>query len=524
MAEVGNSTGKKTQAGREVYETPDGEMVSEKSTTFEYKGKWINVPTIHNGYAYDDDMLRMMLDAEVIEPTSTHKTKKGAINSAIERSESLKFNEGGAVMDEQMEMAFTEAERVDPVSGNDVPPGSLPEEVRDDIPAMLSEGEYVVPADVLRFYGMKFFEDLRNEAKMGLSRMEQDGRIGGEPVAGPEMGGGQELSPEEQAELDSMMMAVGGFVQQPTETSQTDPYMQQQAMYNTGAPKAVGNAGYADGGMMNRDWANFNPWAETSQQTEQSVRVVTLYGPSGQVATVTLPAQQAQYDELLASGYRETPVAVTTETSVSKDTGGGGGDGGGGTFAQAKAGKPYREMTPDELKKAYEDNQKARSIMRGMSMINPVIGLVGMGATKFAESQIVEAMKEKKVDLPEEKDFFDTILTPFKSFFGLDKSDATTQAPTAAAKVQAQKGDDRTSTLSSTGRSDRSSEISVGQSNVSKGMSGKSTDYKTAAAETATKSLSSEEKKGGASLDESFGITGLNKGGLMQNKKKKKKK
>ena len=30
---------------------------------------------------------------------------------------------------------------VDPVSGNEVPPGSLPEEVRDDIPAMLSEGE-----------------------------------------------------------------------------------------------------------------------------------------------------------------------------------------------------------------------------------------------------------------------------------------------------------------------------------------------------------------------------------------------
>jgi hypothetical protein len=36
MAEVGKSTGKKTQAGREVYETPDGEMVSEKSTTFKY--------------------------------------------------------------------------------------------------------------------------------------------------------------------------------------------------------------------------------------------------------------------------------------------------------------------------------------------------------------------------------------------------------------------------------------------------------------------------------------------------------
>ena len=37
-------------------------------------------------------------------------------------------------INDQMEMAFSgPAPRVDPVSGNEVPPGSLPEEVRDDI-------------------------------------------------------------------------------------------------------------------------------------------------------------------------------------------------------------------------------------------------------------------------------------------------------------------------------------------------------------------------------------------------------
>ena len=190
MAEVGKATGKETQAGREVYETPDGEMVSEKSTTFKYKGKWINVPTIHNGYSYDDDVLRMMLDSEVIEPTSIHKSKKDAINSAIERSKSLKFNQGGEVMKNQTEMAFMkqggikdDGMKKDPVSGNEIPPGSMAKEVRDDIPAMLSEGEYVVPADVLRFYGVNFFEDLRNQAKSGLQGMEQNGRIGGEPLS-----------------------------------------------------------------------------------------------------------------------------------------------------------------------------------------------------------------------------------------------------------------------------------------------------------------------------------------------------
>ena len=85
--------------------------------------------------------------------------------------------------DQQTEALFKSSRTgVDPVSGNEVPPGSLPEEVRDDIPAMLSEGEDVVPADVLRYYGMKFFEDLRAQAKMGLAEMESNGRIGGEPI------------------------------------------------------------------------------------------------------------------------------------------------------------------------------------------------------------------------------------------------------------------------------------------------------------------------------------------------------
>lgn len=91
--------------------------------------------------------------------------------------------------------------RTDPVSGNEVPIGSTPDEVRDDIPAALSEGEYVVPADVVRYYGVKFFEDLRNEAKSGWSDMEANGRVGGEPM-GMEMGG-DEL-PFDVAELQMM--------------------------------------------------------------------------------------------------------------------------------------------------------------------------------------------------------------------------------------------------------------------------------------------------------------------------------
>ena len=50
-------------------------------------------------------------------------------------------------------------------------------EVRDDVPAMLSEGEYVVPADVVRWHGLKTFESLRGEAKMSMGLMAEHGRL-----------------------------------------------------------------------------------------------------------------------------------------------------------------------------------------------------------------------------------------------------------------------------------------------------------------------------------------------------------
>ncbi len=79
------------------------------------------------------------------------------------------FNEGG-LKDEGGE--------IDPVSGNDVPIGSTKEEVRDDIPAMVSEGEFVFPADVVRYIGLNNLMNMRQEAKMGLKTMEAMGQMG----------------------------------------------------------------------------------------------------------------------------------------------------------------------------------------------------------------------------------------------------------------------------------------------------------------------------------------------------------
>lgn len=102
---------------------------------------------------------------------------------------------------------------VDPVSGNEVPPGSMPHEVRDDIDAKLSEGEYVVPADVVRYFGVKFFEDLRSKAKGELQEMHSGGRMG-QPIDDDMPFSMEELHTFDDGEEEVSGFAEGGVVTQ----------------------------------------------------------------------------------------------------------------------------------------------------------------------------------------------------------------------------------------------------------------------------------------------------------------------
>ena len=98
---------------------------------------------------------------------------------------------------------------VDPVSGNDVPAGSLQNEVRDDIDAKLSEGEFVIPADVVRYIGLERLMKLRDEAKQGLSRMAEIGQMGNaQEVSNPEAL--HEGEDGFESEIDDIMQEVDG--------------------------------------------------------------------------------------------------------------------------------------------------------------------------------------------------------------------------------------------------------------------------------------------------------------------------
>ena len=88
----------------------------------------------------------------------------------------ISMNHGGIAMGLMTPDVIT---GIDPVSGNPIPLGSTASNVRDDIPAALSEGEYVAPADVVRWHGLKTYMEMQEEAKMGLMAMASMGQLKG---------------------------------------------------------------------------------------------------------------------------------------------------------------------------------------------------------------------------------------------------------------------------------------------------------------------------------------------------------
>ncbi len=115
--------------------------------------------------------------------------KGGAVKAKLQTKKLLQ--EGGMLQ---------EGGTVDPVSGNDVPVGSMQEEVRDDIPAKLSEGEFVFPADVVRYIGLERLMQMRQAAKEGLKKMEDMGQ----------MSNADEATEEDDGEFESQLDEIFG--------------------------------------------------------------------------------------------------------------------------------------------------------------------------------------------------------------------------------------------------------------------------------------------------------------------------
>lgn len=228
------------------------------------------------------------------------------------------FEEGGLMQ---------EGGTVDPVSGNDVPTGSTQEEVRDDIPAQLSEGEFVFPADVVRYIGLENLMELRQKAKAGLAKMEDMGQMGNseEAIMSDEGDFDSEVDRfiEELDEDMPQEFAVGGLAGMP---SVTDPSAQQYA-------QTTGVSGFLPPGVQAPQVTTPLPSAPQISPEGGGIptyEVRKYQGPGGEIRNITFingePVQP------IPEGYTPfDPSAVVEEEKVEEpvaqqDTGGDGGN------------------------------------------------------------------------------------------------------------------------------------------------------------------------------------------------------
>ena len=254
------------------------------------------------------------------------------------------FNEGGMAIEKQMELfedggLMQEGGTTDPISGNDVPVGSTQEEVRDDIPAQLSEGEFVFPADVVRFYGLEKLMEMRQHAKAGLQRMEDMGQMGNsEEATLPDdiPFDLEDLDMEDEPEYnDTMEMQVGGFVQPQgftgIQTMQPSAFQNYQPQYVPYQAPTVPTTYQPVQQQAVPTFTGQVPQAEdflkTPQPGEQDLR--KYVNDEGQVRMIPFVNDQPIYP--IPQGFspeaekpveEEAPTAVTTETTSVTDRGG----------------------------------------------------------------------------------------------------------------------------------------------------------------------------------------------------------
>ena len=372
------------------------------------------------------------------------------------------FSEGGMAMDEQMDAVFKSSRTgyaeggevgaapdttigVDPVSGNEVPMGATPEEVRDDIPAQLSEGEYVVPADVVRFYGVKFFEDLRTEAKQGYAEMDQNGRIGGEPV-GPE--GMEMIEPEDDlpfdiSELqtidDEVEMAEGGYLERAMNREEPinrfesllqflfkdkdeygetpiDRYKEQMGDDDMGffesfmgnpierGERKYGKKGYAEGGLPEAPAATPvppNPFSitgsgsyEIKEYVNDAGEVMYIQFMNGQPMTFIPQGFKPKGSAAEEAASEETSVAATAAPATTSDDYDSGAEMGkvDDAFAQGASATDWTKATADDFANATKGLGSGLGTMTGAVVGGPIGAAIGIGSQDAARRKAYDML------------------------------------------------------------------------------------------------------------------------------------
>tara|TARA_R100000234_G_scaffold22423_1_gene12635 strand:- start:357 stop:3866 length:3510 start_codon:yes stop_codon:yes gene_type:complete len=462
------------------------------------------------------------------------------------------FNEGGTAMKDQMQMVFKDDGMTkDPVSGNDIPPGSLAKEVRDDIPAMLSEGEYVVPADVLRYYGVNFFENLRNQAKSGLQTMENTGRIGGDPMSPQQVQqnmSGQPMTnapPAQPVAANTGPAMLGQQSQTGTNTATTG-----QPVQNTFTPMNFSTVGFSQYQQPTQ-----KPVSVTSTKTyvnatnTSDIKIVTY------VNGVVTPPTDVKFTQ---PPYYLQGSPALAEAIEGAPKGGGGGGGGGTPDPEPKDPNAWAKNITNPEEWAEENLQgKANNLINTIKLGTSVARVNAMAELAKAQGNmdLYNTLSNKAKDFVSKNPVLNSLPNAWidgdkiaadlqkdkdlvNNIFSIDKEIVPSKDPETSAVSAPKPAPDFSSAT------DASSAAGLAYSNASEGVdpiaasqaaaAGVNAGVSPAAAAEAAAAGATSIGSGEASTieetgQESIGPSGsgsgaFNKGGLMQRKKRKAKK
>ena len=287
-------------------------------------------------------------------------------------------------VENEMEAVFKSSRtEKDPVSGNDVPPGSLPEEVRDDIPAQLSEGEYVVPADVVRYYGVKFFEDLRMQAKMGFAEMDAQGRIGGEPMDGMEI-----VEPEDDLPFDLEDLEVIEVIEMDEGGD-----VARRGMITSGSPDdPLGALGLGAEGIGLGATASS---VEMRKYVNEDGNVLMVMFINGEPVTPIPEGYFLEETDVVESGETVTPEGTVETTTAAQPVYADDDDG--GPDVEPPEAINYEELTLDELSSMVDDQRspKGNAAALAFGAINPIMGVAIKLALKDQNRRIGNELKRR---------------------------------------------------------------------------------------------------------------------------------
>lgn len=307
---VVDSRGQSVDMGRPELENEDGTFSTEETITVTDPringGRPTNIPSIWHGKrppSSDDAVVEDYAISNALESKQSfpsYDTIEEAVKAAEQRSgelENLRRPQvpglaKGGLMVRQEDGEYEE-----------VPPGARPSEVLDQHDVKLSDGEVVIPADVVRWVGLEKLEKMRQSAKTGLMAMATEGRI-------------QEGGREDRVDVDEPIVSIpklaeGGMVE--------DSYATAYNAKNPSTPvKAVvdtsGRKGYQYGDTP-------GPKVTASKYTPSTVSAGTTTGTTTPTVVDKSPSTLDQIANVAggAAGIIGTSVA----TDVAKDVIGG---------------------------------------------------------------------------------------------------------------------------------------------------------------------------------------------------------